>query len=83
MVAFGFCKGFYDSGIFASLYDTIEPRARATAAGLMNTIGWAGGAIGTMTIGAVAKYGRHASKAENMSEAIAWGGTLTWSGQPC
>ena len=28
MSAFGLCKGFYDSGIFASLYDAIEPRAR-------------------------------------------------------
>ena len=76
MVAYGCCKGFYDSGIFASLYDAIEPRARATAAGLMNTVGWAGGAIGTMAFGAAAMYGRHESKAENMSEAIAWGGCV-------
>jgi hypothetical protein len=41
MTVFGLCKGFYDSGIFASLYDTIEPRARGTAAGTMNTVGWA------------------------------------------
>ena len=27
MTAFGFCKGCYDSGIFASLYDVIEPRS--------------------------------------------------------
>ena len=27
MAAFGFCKGFYDSGIFASLYDAVGPRA--------------------------------------------------------
>ena len=44
MTAFGVCKGFYDSGIFASLYDSIEPSARGTAAGLMNTVGWGGGA---------------------------------------
>jgi hypothetical protein len=40
MTCFGICKGFYDSGIFASLYDAIEPRARGSAAGLMNTVGW-------------------------------------------
>src|SRR6059036_659715 len=40
MALFGLCKGFYDSGIFASLFDTIEPRARGTAAGIMNTVGW-------------------------------------------
>ena len=28
MTVFGLCKGFYDSGIFASLFDAIEPRAR-------------------------------------------------------
>src|SRR5262249_50564126 len=27
MTAFGFCKGFYDSGIFAAVFDLIEPRA--------------------------------------------------------
>ena len=43
MTVFGLCKGFYDSGIFASLFDNIEPRARGTAAGIMNTVGWGGG----------------------------------------
>jgi MFS family permease len=42
MAVFGACKGFYDSGIFASLYDSIDPRARGSAAGLMNTVGWGG-----------------------------------------
>ena len=76
MAAFGICKGFYDSGIFASLYDTIEPRARGTAAGIMNTVGWLGGAIGTYAIGFASEHGRHASKIQNMSEAISFGGVL-------
>jgi len=29
MTLFGLCKGFYDSNIFAALYDFVEPRARA------------------------------------------------------
>ena len=41
MVVFGLCKGCYDAGIFASLYDVVPPRSRATAAGLMNTLGGA------------------------------------------
>jgi MFS family permease len=73
MVGFGFCKGFYDSGIFASLYDVIEPRARASAAGVMNTIGWAGGALGTLSFGLLAEHGRHSTEVDNMSEAIGWG----------
>ncbi len=51
MTAFGVCKGCYDSGIFASLFDQVEPRARASAAGLMNTIGWGGGALGPVFVG--------------------------------
>ena len=80
MVAFGACKGFYDSGTFASLYDAIEPRARATAAGVMNTVGWAGGAMGPIGIGWAATHGRHASEITNMSEAIAWGGSVYLAG---
>jgi MFS family permease len=71
MTAFGLCKGFYDSNIFAAIFDVVPPRARATAAGVMNTIGWGGGALGPLTVGWVAKNGRHATEMENMSEAIA------------
>jgi MFS family permease len=74
MCLFGLCKGLYDSNIFASLYDVIEPRARATAAGIMNTVGWGGGAVGPLYVGYMAEHGRHADKIENMSEAIALGG---------
>jgi nitrate/nitrite transporter NarK len=71
MAAFGFCKGFYDSGIFASLYDVIEPRARGSAAGLMNTVGWGGGALGPLFVGLVSKYGGQPTEVANMSRAIA------------
>ncbi len=80
MALFGFCKGFYDSNIFASLYDVVEPRVRATAAGLMNTVGWGGGALAPLAVGWVAKHGRHASEVENMSEAIAFGGIIYLAG---
>lgn len=73
MSCFGLCKGFYDAGIFASLYDVVEPRARATAAGIMNTVGWGGGALGPLAVGFATKYGRHEKQIDNMSEAIAFG----------
>ncbi|HUJ09213.1 MAG TPA: MFS transporter [Verrucomicrobiae bacterium] len=76
MSCFGLCKGFYDSGIFASLYDAIEPRARSSAAGLMNTVGWSGGALGSLFIGFASKYGGKATEVENMSDAIAFGGVI-------
>ncbi|MEY4489155.1 MAG: hypothetical protein RIQ79_1663, partial [Verrucomicrobiota bacterium] len=76
MTLFGLCKGLYDSNIFASLYDVIEPRARATAAGIMNTVGWGGGALGPLAVGFATKYGRHEKDIDNMSEAIAFGGVI-------
>jgi MFS family permease len=76
MTCFGICKGFYDSGIFASLYDTIESRARGTAAGVMNTIGWGGGALGPIFVGYVSKYKRQGTEIKNMSDAIAFGGVV-------
>jgi MFS family permease len=76
MIAYGFCKGFYDSGIFASLYDVIEPRSRGTAAGIMNTAGWGGGALGPLAVGYVTQHGRHTSQMANMSEAISFGSVL-------
>ncbi len=76
MTTFGFCKGFYDSGIFASIYDTIEPRARGTAAGLMSTVGWGGGSLGPIYVGLKTKYGGGATQMENMGDAIAFGGTI-------
>jgi hypothetical protein len=83
MAAFGCCKGFYDSGIFASLYDVVEPRARGTAAGLMNTVGWGGGALGPLFVGFATKYGGRASAAENMSDAIAFGAIFYLAAAGC
>ena len=71
MSLFGLCKGVYDSNIFASIFDIVEPRARGTAAGLMNTVGWGGGALGPVIVGWMSQHGRHATEMENMSEAIA------------
>jgi MFS family permease len=76
MAGFGLCKGAYDSGIFASLYDAVEPRARGTAAGLMNTVGWGGGALGPLFVGIASKYGGKLTEVENMSDAIAFGGVI-------
>jgi MFS family permease len=70
MTLFGACKGLYDSNIFAALFDYVEPRARGTAAGIMNTIGWAGAALGPITVGWLSTHGRHESQMQNMSEAI-------------
>jgi MFS family permease len=51
MTGFGFFKGIYDANIFASLFDVVRPRSRATAAGIMIAVGWGGGAIAPIAIG--------------------------------
>jgi MFS family permease len=76
MTAFGICKGFYDSNIFASIYDVVEPQVRAAAAGIMNTVGWGGGALGPLIVGWFTEHGGGATKMENMSRAISFGGGI-------
>ncbi len=76
MTIFGLGKGLYDANIFASLYDVVHPRTRATAAGLMNTFGWGGSALGTVAFGYAVDYGPYGTKIENMSYAIAFGAII-------
>lgn len=76
MIAFGLCKGVYDANIFASVYDAVPVHARASTAGLMNTIGWVGGALGPIYVGWMAKHGSAGSEILNMSHAISWGGAV-------
>jgi MFS family permease len=73
MVCFGLCKGAYDGGIFASVFDFVSPRERASVAGLMNLLGWGGGALGPVAIGLAATYGT-GEQMDRMSGAIAWSG---------
>lgn len=57
LVCWGFCKGIYDSNIFAAAFDVVPVRARGTVSGLMNCIGWLiGGGAAPVTIGFLATY---------------------------
>ena len=69
MTVFGFFKGMYDSNIFAALFDVIPSAARATASGMMIAVGWVGGAIAPIAVGA-------ASAALGMSHVIAYNGVV-------
>lgn len=73
MICFGLCKGAYDGGIFASVFDLVPPGERASVAGLMNLTGWGGGALGPLVIGFAATYGS-GTGAQRMSSAISWSG---------
>ncbi|MBN8249207.1 MAG: MFS transporter [Verrucomicrobia bacterium] len=76
MTAFGVCKGAYDAGIFASLYDVVPAESRATAAGVMNTVGWTGGALGPIYAGWMAEHAGRGSLVANMSLAVALGSVV-------
>ena len=80
MIGFGLCKGLYDSNIFASAFDVVDPDARSTAAGVMNAVGWGGGALGPVAVGWIAKYGKYANEIDNMSMAIAYCGVIYLAG---
>jgi MFS family permease len=54
LIGFGYFKGFYDANIWASLHDVVKPERRATAVGVMNSIGWLGGGAGSYAVGVAA-----------------------------
>ena len=76
MTLFGFFKGMYDANIFASVYDVITPRARGTAAGVMNAAGWTGGALAPAVIGWLVSRAGPGREVNVMSRALAAGGTV-------
>jgi MFS family permease len=63
MTLFGLFKGMYDANIWASLYDVVPASRRGTAVGLMNMIGWTGGALGVTLVGYVVSRGMTMSAA--------------------
>jgi MFS family permease len=55
MAGFGFFKGLYDANIWASLYDVVPARRRATAQGLMNAVGWLGAGVAPVAVAAASE----------------------------
>jgi len=75
MILFGLCKCGYDAGIFGALFDYMEPNVRGSAAGLIISFGYFGGALGPLLLGAIATYGGTAASAiGRMSLTIAMSG---------
>jgi MFS family permease len=52
MIGFGFFKGVYDSNLWAALYDVTPVERRGATLGIMNSLGWLGGAAAQLCIGA-------------------------------
>lgn len=53
MIGFGFFKGVYDSNLWAALYDVTPIERRGATLGIMNSLGWLGGAAAQLCIGVV------------------------------
>jgi fucose permease len=51
LAVFGFFRGIYDSNIFASLYEIVDAKSRATASGLILMIAFLTGAISPYLLG--------------------------------
>lgn len=51
MGLFGLCRGFYESNTHASLFDVIEPRARASAVAVMVMIAFLAGSLSPWLLG--------------------------------
>lgn len=76
---FGFFKGIYDANIWASLYDVVKPQRRATALGLMNSIGWLGAAVAPTVIAVASnQYGMSACLSANSLIYLLFGLLMTW-----
>lgn len=52
---FGYFKGLYDANIWASLHDVVRPERRASAVGVMNSLGWIGGGVAPVAIAAASE----------------------------
>lgn len=77
LLGFGLGKGLYDASIWASLYDVVPPRDRATALGLMNATAWLSGGAGTVFVGwASSRWGMSASLAGTSGIYLAFGSLL-------
>jgi MFS family permease len=46
----GFCKGLFDGSIYAAMHDVVPPFARATAVGMMTTLGFIGAGLSPLVI---------------------------------
>jgi MFS family permease len=55
LTGFGYFKGLYDANIWASLHDVVPPERRASAVGLMNSLGWIGGGVAPVAIAAASE----------------------------
>jgi len=58
LAAFGFFRGIYDANLFATLYEVVPVRKRATATGIMICFAYVTGAAAPLLLGYLKQYAR-------------------------
>jgi len=79
MIGFGFFKGVYDSNLWAALYDVTPITSRGSALGIMNSLGWLGGAAAQLCIGVASeRFGMGLCLSSTAGLYLAIGLVLLW-----
>jgi MFS family permease len=79
MIGYGVFKGVYDSNLWAALYDVVPIERRGAAVGLMNSLGWLGGAAAQLSIGfASGRFGMSACLSATAAIYLCIGTALFW-----
>jgi MFS family permease len=61
LAAFGLCRGIYDAGLYAAIFDHVENRLRASVAGLIVAVSYVVASLSPLIIGMLrARYGLEA-----------------------
>jgi len=68
MAGYGLCRGLFESNLYASLFDVIEPRFRASAVAVMAMIAVLVGSLSSLILGLF----RDLLHADGLSQGFAW-----------
>jgi MFS family permease len=75
MGGFGFCRGVFDSNIYASLFDVVPRRYHASAAGLMVAFSFFIGSLAPVVLGAIKQTGDLGAGLSGLAWAFLIGGS--------
>jgi len=74
LAAFGLCRGMYDAGLYAAIFDHVENRLRATVSGLIVAVSYLVASLSPLIMGALrAQYGLEAGMQVLAAAALAAG----------
>jgi len=75
LAGFGFCRGLFDSNIYASLFDVVPRKLHASAAGLMVAFSFFIGSLAPVVLGTIKQAGDLGAGLSGLAWAFLVGGT--------